>query len=104
MVASTKNLKFMSTAVFQICVQENRNFLVLRMQLNNKDRHDYRFNDGCFHEFIAIHVNKSFSSKIKKSAFKQIEFLSLRRHHANSTKVIIESYMVTPGKLGNLFH
>ena len=77
MVASTKNLKLMSTAVFQIeeiCVQGNRNFLVLRIQLNNKDRHDYRFNGGCFHEFVAIHINNSFSSKKKKSAFKQIEF------------------------------
>ena len=48
MVASTKSFKFMSTAVFQIeeiCVQGNRSFLVLRMQLNNKDRRDYRFND-----------------------------------------------------------
>ena len=77
MVASTKNFRFMSTAVFQIeeiCVQGKRNFLVLRMQLNNKDRRDYRFNEGCFHEFVAIHFNNSFSSKKKKSAFKQIVF------------------------------
>ena len=67
-----KKLEIMSTAVFQTCVQGNRNFLVLRMQLNNKDRHDYRFNDGCFHEFVAIHIDNSFSSKKKKSAFKQI--------------------------------
>ena len=70
----------MSTAVFQIeeiCVQGNINFLVLMLQLNNKDHHDYRFNDGCFHEFVAIHINNSFSSKQKKSAFKQIEFIVL---------------------------
>ena len=70
----------MSTAVFQIeeiCVQGNRNFLVLRIQLNSKDRHDYRFNDGCFHKFVAIHINNSFSSKKKKPAFKQIEFFVL---------------------------
>ena len=77
MVASTKNLKFMSTAIFQICVTENRNFLVLRMQLNNKDRHDYRLNDGCFHEFVANHINNIFSGKKKKLAFKQIEFFGL---------------------------
>ena len=67
----------MSTAVFQIeeiYAQGNRNFLVLLMQLSDKDRHDYRLNDGCFHEFVAIHINNSFSSKQKKSAFKQIEF------------------------------
>ena len=67
----------MSTAVFQIeeiCVQGNRNFLVLVMQLNDKDHHDCRLNDGCFHEFVAIHISNSFSSKQKKSAFKQIEF------------------------------
>ena len=55
----------MSTAVFQIeeiYVQGNRNFLVLMMQLSDKDRHDYRLNDGCFHEFVAIHINNSFSS------------------------------------------
>ena len=70
----------MSTEVFQIdeiCVQGNRSFLVLRMQLNNKNRHDYRFDDGCFHEFVTIHINNSFSSKKKKSAFKQIEFFVL---------------------------
>ena len=80
MVASTKHLKFMSIAVFQIeeiCVRGNRNFLVLRMKLNNKDRHDYRFSGCCFHEFVAIHINNSFSSKKKKSAFKQIEFFVL---------------------------
>ena len=74
-VGSIKPLKFMSTAVFQteeIFVQGNRNFLVLKMQLNNKDRHDYRLNDGSFHEFVAIHISNSFSSKQKKSAFKQI--------------------------------
>ena len=67
----------MSTAVFQIekiCVQGNRNFLVLMMQLNNKDHHDYRLSDGCFHEFVAIHIKNSFSNKQKKSAFKEIEF------------------------------
>ena len=63
----------MSTAVFQIeeiCVQRNRNFLVLMMQLNNKDRRDYRVSDGCFQEFVAIHISNSFSSKQKKSGFK----------------------------------
>ena len=67
----------MSTAVFQIeeiCVQGNRNFLVLVMQLNDKDHHDCRLNDGCFHEFVAIHISNSFSSKQKKSTFKQTEF------------------------------
>ena len=102
-LGSIKPLKFMSTTVFQIekiCVQGNRNFLVLMMQLYNKDRHDYRVNDGCFHEFVAIHINNSFSSKQKKSAFKQIEiFLSWWRHHANSAKVIIEWYMVTSAHL-----
>ena len=56
----------MSTAVFQIkeiCVLGNRNFLVLRMQLHNKDRHDYSFNDGCFHEFVAIHITTVFQVK-----------------------------------------
>ena len=56
----------MSTAVFQIeeiCVQGNRNFLVLMMQLNNKDRPDYMLNDGCFHEFFVIHISNSFTSK-----------------------------------------
>ena len=69
--------KFLSAAVFQIekiCVQGNRNFLVLMMQLNNKDQYDYRLSDGCFHEFVAIHTKNSFSSKQKKSAFKEIEF------------------------------
>ena len=78
-VGSVKPLKFMSTAVFQIqeiCVQGNRNFLVLMMQLSNKDHHDYRLNTGCFHEFIAIHINNSFSSKQKKLAFKKYNFLS----------------------------
>ena len=55
----------MSTAVFQIeeiYVQTNINFLVLMIQLNNKDRHDYRFNDGCFHEFVAIHITTVFQA------------------------------------------
>ena len=98
MVTSTKN---MSKAVFQIekiCVQGNKNFLVFRMQLNNKDRHDNRFSGGCFHEFVAIHINNSFQVKRRNQHSNKYNFLSLWRHHANSTKVIIESHMVTPRK------
>ena len=74
-VGSIKPLKFMSTAVLQreeICVQGNRNFFVLIMQLSNKGCHDHRLNNGCFQKFVAIHINNSFSSKQKKSSFKQI--------------------------------
>ena len=92
MVASIKNLKFMSAAVYQINGRiqhlNKQKFLSLMMSSRKRYQYDYKLIDGCFHKKLEIHVSSNSLNKQKHSAFTQTKnFIILktpsrkRRHH-----------------------